>query len=165
MCPFKKSSVVTIVLLIIIGASLLTSCTSSGHGADKPARQPFQWWRSPQLPENTGSTSMTIAVPADKRLVIEFVSANVMIQATGQIAEVGLATTVNSNIGNFHVPLNRTGTVTIPSGTEERFEGAQQMRVYADPGTQVSVSVGRTSPFKGIAVFSVFISGYLVNSP
>jgi hypothetical protein len=162
----KKSNVMVFALLILIGMPLLTSCTFPVRDVDNPDRQPFQWFAFPQLPENTLGTSLDpILVPADKRLVIEFVSATAIIQATGQIAEVGLSTTVNSNVGNYRVPLNRTGTVTDLSGTQERFQGSQQMRVYADPGTQVQVSVGRTTPGSGIADFSVSISGYLVNAP
>ncbi len=128
---------------------------------DNPARQPFQTVGGGQLPALTCGSSFTFAVPANKRLVIEFASANVRIQAIGQIAEVGIQTTVGLNLsGPYRVPLNRTGTV----GSEERFEGSQQMRVYHDTGT-VFVGFGRTIPCAGIADFSVSISGYLVDLP
>jgi hypothetical protein len=129
---------------------------------DNPARQPFQTGGGGRVQEgNCPGISSTFAVPASKRLVIEFASASVVIVAIGQIPYVEIQTEVGSISTSYRVPLTRIGAVD----TREVFEGSQQMRVYADPETTVYVNFGRSLPCTEVADFRVSISGYFVNLP
>ncbi len=147
---------------------------------DNPGRHPFQRTFSSSLTGGTCTDTSSFKVQSGNRLVIEFASAQAQVVINSptqppQIAEVSIETVVGSDTADHRLPLIKTGTVSdscpfspcppSPPPPQDRFEGSQMMRVYADPGTEVSVTTGRTWPCHGLANFSVAISGYLISAP
>jgi hypothetical protein len=122
--------------------------------------EPFQITFGFKLPDLTLSTGDEFTVPKGKRLVIELIAGQGSVEAE-QILEAGIATTVNGNLANYPLVLSKEGIIA----NRARFVGSQLMRVYADPGTVVFVSAGRTAPGSGSAEFTLAISGQLVDVP
>jgi hypothetical protein len=98
-------------------------------------------------------------VPSGKRLVIENVFAHMRVLA-GAFALVSVRTTVGGNAAGAEVPLAPQGTF----GRESHFAATQNMRLYADPGTTVTITYARSvTDATGKATFG--FSGYLVDKP
>jgi hypothetical protein len=104
------------------------------------------------------------AVPAGKRLVIEFVSVNATIgegeKMHAFIRGGGFTDAIHPIIMNFQVTV----------ASRDLFAGAQLMRMYAEPGTTVEILVSRrdaadTGAVGGNAFIETSISGYLVDVP
>ncbi len=128
---------------------------------DHPARQPFQRFLVDEIDDgelNAGDR-ISFAVPADKRLVIEYVSF-IGVMPTGQKLRVRFD--VQSGGGaNHHLTVSNEGT--FQGGTEDH-KASQQMRAYAGPGTTVYIRVARNIA-SGRGSFNVSVSGYLVDLP
>jgi hypothetical protein len=100
--------------------------------SDNPARQPFQYSIS------TGSSGViAVTVPADKRLVIEFVSGT---QSVSNGSGPGIFTaTITTQAGNEvfrHYVLPAT---TVPRGTFTDYYASQPVRMYLSAGQQLRV--------------------------
>jgi hypothetical protein len=93
-------------------------------------------------------------VPEGKRLVIEFVSAQGATSDDGYYIPHIWAITGGVQ-GDYFVPVT---TITIPP--TNIYVGSQPMRVYADPGTTVTLSIEFLSPTRSLDSM-VTISGYL----
>src|SRR5215510_7381428 len=120
---------------------------------DNPARQPVQ--------VHTGcSTQAALCeiviynVPANKRLVIEYASMAGAI-GTGQVALFDLETTLSGNDVVHAVQMSQ------PATAFGKVRVGQQVRIYADPGTNVIVS----SRCQTGGAFEYSISGHLVDIP
>lgn len=136
---------------------------------DNPARQPFQAniiEAPPFIPNPVFFT-----VPAGKRLVIEYVSAD--IQAASQCASApryALTTTAGGVTLEHFFYTKDAGTVGLSVNDVRRAFGlSQQTRIYADPNTQVTVDIRTgTFPACGFNVnegSGIRVSGYLVDVP
>ena len=143
--------------------------TPSVSDADNPARQPFQAVVTGVLSASgdTGNVPIT-TVPAGKRLIIEHVSVFCFAQ-TGQrifLASIGVALQNAYNGAN----LNHYLTLS-PQGSNgfdlDFYTASEQVRLYADPGTQVFVDAAGNPPSaSGLPSSAHFaISGYLVDVP
>jgi hypothetical protein len=117
---------------------------------DNPARQPFSTTVAiGQLPFN---------VPAGRRLVIEYVSSAFAVCHGCHVFDVAITATSASNPTAHHVLATFVGT---GADLLDHFIIAQALRVYADPGSAVSVSLNTEQAQGG----NVTVSGYLVNLP
>lgn len=129
------------------------------YDVDNPALQPFQQYVHLVFDPTQLGGGKTFTVPADKRLVIEFVSGNVALRQ-GSVSNFTVTTTVNGIIGKHRLVVTSQG----PSGgLPISYTVSQNMRVYADPGTTVIVFVNAT--LGGEGGFDATISGYLVDLP
>ena len=108
----------------------------------------------------TTSVSTSIYnVPAGKRLVIENVFAHMRVLA-GAFVIMSVRTTVGGNSAGAEILLAPQGTF----GRESHFAATQNMRLYADPNTAVTISYARSvTDDTGKVVFG--FSGYLVDKP
>jgi len=114
--------------------------------------------------------AMIYTVPAGKRLVIEYASLDGCI-LPGQSVELSVSTQLNGaftrHAVNIAPPAAGPGVgviaCNIPNASSITAIG-QQIRLYADGGTQVLVEGDRNSNL-GLASFSFSISGYLVDVP
>jgi hypothetical protein len=119
-------------------------------------RQIFQKQTQINMAEGEFGKSASFFVPAGKRLVIEHVSA-AGFDDGDQHLRFQVDTNVNSEFASHFL-------VTERQGGHPFFRASQQMRAYADPGTQVQVVVLR--PTSTTAAFAVMtISGYYVDQP
>jgi hypothetical protein len=125
---------------------------------DNPARQPFQQKMNFNLADGFSEVCMPIAtVPAGKRLVIEYVSAKVNIPGGQKLRALNVFTNLNGDFAyHFLVPT--------PTGAFNEYVAGQQVRLYADPNTQVNICASRDTG-DGIAPVQATISGYLVDLP
>src|SRR5215831_19236684 len=133
------------------------------------AIQPFQAEGFCSAPAGVAGCAATIfTVPAGKRAVVEYYNgfanfANV--SAAGQVALVGLRTTVAGQVGLNYLP------PTPPAVSNFSAPGAgtswgQQVRLYADAGTTIlgdglPTNIPTASPYN----FTFNIRGYLVDVP
>ena len=117
---------------------------------DNPARQPFQYTLSPSSGSSSTATDC-YQVPAGKRLVIEYYSAQLTQYPSGGYAYMYLATTANGQLAYYKViPPSST---TVPLN--------QLTRIYADPGSTVAAQVVQSSGTSSGG--TVILSGYFVN--
>jgi hypothetical protein len=104
------------------------------------------------------SEEMDIAVPAGKRLVIEFMSAQVRIP-TGQFVTGEFATTVGGLSAVHYLAMTPQGKF----GGGDIFALSQPMEVSADPNTPVRIHMFR-SDVTGQGFVQLSVSGYLVDA-
>lgn len=133
----------------------------SVRDADNPARQPFQASFNVTPADNVCFGQTTFQIPAKQELVIEYASATAFIPGAGQ----GVLYTVETTAGGANVPhhlfttppVNAAGIVAV----------SQLVRVYADPGTTVTVTFSELGGFcgNGVSQVGMELSGFLVNVP
>lgn len=125
---------------------------------DNPARQPIQSDTVLQMPDVTKDITGTLFhVPLKKRLVIEFVSAEVSILENEKFV-MRIQTKLNGAIVNHFMAPNFVGK----EFNNDIFVVSEQTRLYADPGTDVSIQIHRNAG-GGIGDIESSISGYLVD--
>ncbi|MEP7273874.1 MAG: hypothetical protein ABI882_20405 [Acidobacteriota bacterium] len=125
-------------------------------------RQPFQASANGAFVGGSVSGSAFIAVPAGKRLFIEYATAFIVVPTGQNVHQLSLATT----IGGAAVPHQLTRNFAGPhfSGTDDVFSAGQETHLYADGGTSVAFSIARNSSV-GTGTISVSLSGYLEDMP
>jgi hypothetical protein len=115
---------------------------------DNPAQQPFQFLAQPDTRgTGTNRAETDINVPAGKRLVIEYVSAGI---AAGN-GSVSVETTAGGSQAAWYF---------IDQAAPVFTRGFFPTRIYADPGSTVSVTV-----FGANTQADVELSGHYVNIP
>jgi hypothetical protein len=130
-----------------------------------PATEPVQHKCVCVITSGTAIATDTVAVPSGRRLVIEFVSVRTILP-TGQTPEVQIFT------GTGGLPSGTTSmghsialpVTPIPSGASDVYHASQPVRLYADPGSDVTIHVARFQT-TGTATFEVTFSGHLVTLP
>lgn len=123
------------------------------HPTDEAApTQPFQMLLQP-VSDTASSVSQNFTVPAHKRLVIEFVSAEVNQYPVGGGGSSYLETTAGGS----------TVVYSLANTTETPFRRTQVVRLYADPGTTVTVGANGYGGH-GIGT-DTELSGYYVDVP
>ncbi len=124
------------------------------------ARQPYQLATN-STQNGTNVSLVTIGtVPAGKRLVIEFVTMTGQVPP-GQHVEIFQITTVTDPIGGVTHDLLVNPQPDAVIG-DALFRASQQVKLYANAGSQVKVLFRRNSS-AGLATFGATISGYLVD--
>ena len=125
-------------------------------GTPAPAAEPFQHQVSSFVQQ-----SLSLPVPAGKRLVIEFYSGTAATRVPCAMAAMRIETTVSAAELQ-----HKLLTVPVQLGEVSEFSHytiSQQVRLYSDPGTvvQFAASTNPTCPadFTGVA------SGYLIDVP
>ena len=116
---------------------------------DSPDQQPFQYTLSPSsITSNSATDSYT--VPAGKRVVIDYYSAQLTQYPAGGYGYLYLITTVGGNTSYYKIlPPQST---TVPTN--------QLTKIYADPGTAISALVVQSSGSSSGA--NVNLSGHYV---
>ena len=129
-----------------------------------PTDTPFHQQFALDFPLAQDFAQATYLVPAGKRLVIEYASLSAYLPSDGETIFVRIITTTGNGYGTsdaFH-------TLHIQKredyGVLKQFEAAHTVRIYANAGTSVRVSMGRL-PGSGTANASVTLSGRLENVP
>src|SRR5262249_6242230 len=134
-----------------------------------PALQPVYGTATVDVPSGVGNLSLATltlvpgsiqAVPAGKRLVIEFVSLDVTVPS-GQKVLISLEYGTGGQVASQRI--STTPVLDMP-GVVDVFTASQPVRLYADPGTSVSFSLKR-SDSSGIGRVNVRVSGHYVDIP
>jgi hypothetical protein len=111
-------------------------------------------WRSKNL-SAAWNTMIMVPVPAGKRLVIEFVTAQISVPA-GETVRLRMHTGLGHTSSNFDLVMTPQGLV----GGNSVFVATHTLRAYSD--SKVKFSINRDNPHtKGNAL--VCVSGYLVD--
>lgn len=135
---------------------------------DNPASQPLQAniiEVPPQIPN-----PVLFTVPAGKRLVIEYVSADIQAASSQCVTapRYVLRTTTGGVALNHFFNSEFTGTLGAAANEATKAYGlSQQTRIYADPNTQVTLDI-RTDAFPSCGFMvndGIHVSGYLVDVP
>jgi hypothetical protein len=136
------AAVGTFIVAALLGSSAANSATSQQPlkviEQNNPAFRPFQVELTPK-----SGFCQTVEVPGGNRLVIEYVSARIEDPTDRALS---IITTAGGTTAPHWVPLNEP-FVTISIA-------AQDVRLYADPGTEVEACVG--------GLGQVTLSGHLV---
>lgn len=123
-----------------------------------PARVPFQARASGSFGAGSVAASSLIAVPAGKRLVIEYVSSFVTLPAGQNLPQASIALQAGGT--SVQHALRREAHGPHFSGTDEIFVVSEQLRLYADPASTIVFSFARNSTV-GTGTVGVTVSGYL----
>jgi hypothetical protein len=147
--------------VIVTNTPLPVSGTVFVRDVDNPARQPFQIGFPFTMNSGTEQVFQSITVPDGKRLVIEYVSMGSGSVPVGQHLFIILRTFVGG-VGAFHyVAVTPQGRLA-PPNVADTFVASQPMRVYADPGTTVTIQMQRDSGYAACGP-NLTVSGYLVD--
>jgi hypothetical protein len=110
--------------------------TPTVSDADNPARQSFQASVIGHFTTDTEIYVPITTVPAGKRLIIEHVSMVGFVQTGERIYTAAIAVANNnSNPVGYFLTISPQGT----DGTYDFYNASEQVRLYADAGTQVFV--------------------------
>jgi hypothetical protein len=137
---------------------------AEGRGFEFFVRKPFQYTARADFADGLLQTKTEFRVPRRKLLVIENISATLEAPIDQQITSTQVRTVVNRVICWHSIFVPKAGTF------EDKLNiycGGQQVRIYADPNTQVAVLVHRNQascPTSSCGTTLVFISGYLLPS-
>jgi hypothetical protein len=133
---------------------------------DNPAFQPFQLSQILTFPVGLLGSNADFTVPAGKRLVIEFVSFQ-LTMPSGQKPTFNFITIDNPGQATvtFSFPMLSEFNAGIIGGVNsDVFIGTSLTRLYANPGSKVTLSVRRNAVIEtGLATVS--LAGYYVNVP
>jgi hypothetical protein len=124
----------------------------------------FQHWFALDFADGVGTATSSYTVPADKRLVIEYASMVTYLPADGQSMYLWVSTTAGDGYGTS--ALNHALQIQQREdyGLLKQFGAAHLVRLYANPGTTVRVTMGRF-PYNGLASGMVTLSGRLETLP
>lgn len=125
-----------------------------------PAPQPFQRQFPLDWADGVGFATASYQVPADKRLAIEYASLYAYLPPDGQSIFVRVVSTVGGESAFHTLAVQKQEDY----GVLKQFGAAHTVRIYADPGSTIQVSVGRV-PFAGTANATVTLSGRLEDVP
>ena len=148
-----------------LAQSVFVSNTSANPvpvtSADDPGRQAFAFFKSDSFGPDEDSHHVSFTVPAGKRLVIESVSVNGLVDTgTGQkIVDAGVQAQVNGQLEDYIMAPQFTGT---SSSADDVYTVSQPTTIYADSGTDVLVFTARNT-FNGGAIMNVSVQGHLIN--
>lgn len=128
---------------------------------EQPARNPRQDGTGSVVATNAFTTEAPLSsVPNGKQLVIEYFSATAIVPS-GQSGFFFITTRAGGVALLHHVPVIQKFADSAFAGSDLLVAG-QPVRIYADPGTTLSVSFRRSNN-AGPSSFSADISGYFVN--
>ena len=157
---FKKYLILAAVLAgLVIAGTMLNPHPASAAANATPSLVQFV----PSIPfgdtESGGfSQPSTVTVPAGRHLIIETLSVNVDVNPAGSNIEAFVNYTSAGKKVTVFVPL--TFSSRNPSNGFDTYVATQAVRLYADPGTDVTLST--SSPTGSTGTSFLTISGYLI---
>lgn len=161
--PVTGSTTVSGTVSLTSGSSVSIGNTATNpvlvRDVDNAARHPFQL----RLCFASGLTGLSchdipavVSVPSDRRLVIEYVSAE-CIKNVGTNIDFGVATQVGG------VPAKHYLAIVANVTDSSRINAAQQTRIYADPGSDLVFAIGIGGSGTGTgARCEMTLSGYSI---
>jgi hypothetical protein len=149
--------------LLALALALIASAPAPAGAPDKEvvivnARQAVQVAGSVS---NNGSLATLYTVPAGKRLVIEFMSANAPVPAGG--SGFMILRTNLTDLGPLEHAFALTASGTF--GALTRLLASERVQIYANPETDVEAAFFCTNCVAGGPTMGVTISGYLIDFP
>jgi hypothetical protein len=135
--------------------------TVSVTSIDDTARSAFAFFRNDSFRSNEDGHVVSFTVPAGKRLVIQAVSINGLVDTgTGQkIVSTAVQARVNGQLEDYIMPPTFTGTT---SGGRDVYTVSQPTTIFADGGTDVDLFAVRNVTTGG-AIMNASVQGYLID--
>jgi hypothetical protein len=133
------------------------------HGARQPVfmHASIDFYDGSYYPHITPAANM-YTVPANKRLVIEYYTADIP-ALTAQRVRVSIQTTSAGNpIALYFLPLGNPIAFD-PFGLQATSIGSGLIRIYCDAGATVHLNVSRNNPNSDTTAGDITLSGYLVD--
>src|SRR5687768_2949088 len=128
-----------------------------------PSRQPFQRDVSIEVPAGASAHSRSFVVPAGKRLVIEFVSGSTRVHVAELVGLNVLTRVAGETVSHSIEP--SVYRRELPPGVQPDFmvTFAQSLRLYADPGSTVTLIAARSENAEILATlnFKSYFVSYL----
>jgi hypothetical protein len=164
----KQKKAVPVFLVVLVLACL--AVLRGAQAAQPPDIQnvnefnpPYRHTFSYRMEPGVNFATDNIALPAGKTLVVEFVSARILLPAGEQptsltitsVQESGLDTSAHDLLWNFVAPVE---------GQRDLFIASQQIRFYVVEGEHIEISCSRNTS-EGFAIGHGHITGYLVTTP
>lgn len=145
---------------LFVGLAIAGTMTNPHAVSGTPASSSVQF--VPSVPfAVTGSGGFgqptSITVPAGHHLIVETLSINVDVNPTGSQIQALVNYTSGGNSVSLFVPL--TFSFTQPSNGFDTYVATQAVRLYADPGT--TVTLGTFTPAGSVGTTFLTLSGYL----
>jgi hypothetical protein len=162
----KKNMLMAIGAVISACALMLTLGPNLSLAKEKEkefSKDPFQLVFA-ENQDNGVEASTNYTVPDNKRLVIQFASAFVN-AVDVDFPIIFIETFVDSTVARYYLTMNKAGSLLYPD-LMTYYVGSQQMRVYADPGTTLTITIepyavsGCNNGTCGHFNFSIALSGY-----
>jgi hypothetical protein len=157
----RTTLIVAIVALVAVSIAMVAPKTASALAAvlmqnvDEPARAPFQT----QILINANNLDPTpVAIPAGKRLVIDFVSVNGFTQASTS-AGVQPLIVLHSSVAGGEPALYYFTPILSPADPGQYYLNTPAT-IYSD---SLSVAPDYAGPAPSLLTFEVIISGHLIN--
>jgi hypothetical protein len=138
------------------------------RNTDNPAQQAVQFATSFPLngsPSFGGSGQDVYTVPTGKRLVIEYVASEFILNGASSTGR-GLLSVDVTNPGSFKTPhAIGTSSEAVPcTGTQACLVISKVVRIYADPGARIGFTASGTQTLPPVLSFvSVIVNGHLVD--
>ncbi|HEY8241359.1 MAG TPA: hypothetical protein VIH35_07930 [Kiritimatiellia bacterium] len=138
--------------------------TGAVTAAIAPSREPFQKDVSVMVDAGVLSNTSTFLVPGDKRLVLEYASGSTRVDDK-ELVRVNIATTAGGvSVTHTLAPDMVRRDLDVPTQDDFIVTYGQTVRIYADPGTQVTITATRSEIAEITPTFfQLAVSGYLVN--
>jgi hypothetical protein len=161
----KMDRIFTLVFMVSMFAigvifSIVVATTAEAGKPDPAQRvsvEPFHISLE-MVPIAGGGGGTSFSLPAEKGLVIEFVSAQIMVNSdAGDVGAFDIKTTVKGERVPHSMMLSEDRGPM--GGFPKHYDVSQQLRLYADPGTDVEFGV--LTDLGGTGLFHVRVSGYL----
>ena len=138
--------------------------TGAVTAAIAPSKEPFQQDVSVLVDAGVLSNTSSFLVPGHQRLVLEYASGNTRVDDK-ELVRVNVATTAGGvSVTHTLAPDVVRRDFDAPTTDDFIVTYGQTVRIYADPGTQVSVTATRSENAEITPTFfQLAVSGYLVN--
>lgn len=126
---------------------------------DNPAGQPYAEFRQATIPDgDRNGFAHFSAIPAGKRLVIEYVNVHAQFHSGGQGLVIRLFAFTGGDSNPYRFP-----TSIASSNVLDEILGSHPVRIYVDPNTEPVLGCARVI-LTGIATCDMTISGYLADA-
>jgi hypothetical protein len=149
-----------VVIALLAGGGIATAKATIDviNAIDASALNAFQHQVEEQMADGDDNHRLVLGtVPADKRLVIEYISFRASPPAGEEVTLLVLTTTGGGEGAVHFLPLEQQ-----PSSTLNVWTSNQLTRIYVDPGTTFTARVRRSSP-AGVTFVDLTVSGHYVD--
>jgi len=153
-------AVAIVLAVLLLGGTAVAAGVQLMKNVDEPGRHPFSVQVSCDLADTVAFGGGSTALPAGKRIVVDYVSVRATLPSGQKLLRADVSTTVAGNTQPYAVVPTFTGTDT--SGNDVYVAG-QQVTLYDDPNNGLNVGCTRGPTASGAANITFFINGHTLS--
>lgn len=151
--------VAIILTILLVGGTSYAAGAQLVKSADEPGRHPYQASISCQIPDTQSSSSASVQVPSNKRVVIDYVSAFGHMPPGEKLVAVDLISTADASTLSHALTPVFTGAA---HNSDNYFAVSQPTTLFADPGSTLATNCIRDS-ITGVGLVGLVVSGHLLS--